>query len=139
MSENGRLDFVMDAWALLTHFGNENGAQRVRQILKSAENNECTIGLSIINVGEVAYIIERERGMARVHEILSVIQSFPLTILPAEEKVVFTAAHIKAHHRLSYDGTFAAASAKLWDAKLMTGDPELKALHGSELFVEWLL
>jgi predicted nucleic acid-binding protein len=55
-----------------------------------------------------------------------------------DEKVVLTAAHIKANHRLSYADAFAAATAQLWRGKLLTGDPELKALDGSEITVEWL-
>jgi ribonuclease VapC len=138
VSETENFDFVLDAWALLAHFDNEVGAERVRGVLKSAENHECTIGMSIINVGEVAYITERERGLARVHDVLATIRSLPITVLPASEKVVLTAAHLKANYRLSYADAFAAATAKLWRGKLLTGDPELKALDGSEIIVEWL-
>ena len=138
MNETENVDFVLDAWALLAHFGNEAGAERVREVLKTAENHKCTIGMSMINVGEVANITERERGLARVHEMLATIRSLPITVLPAEEKVVLTAAHIKANHRLSYADAFAAATAQLWRGKLLTGDPELKALDGSEITVEWL-
>ena len=139
MSEGLHYDFVMDAWALLAHFENEVGADRVREVLKSAEKKECTIGMSMINVGEVAYITERERGLVKVHAILAALQLLPITILPADEEAVLTAAHIKAHHRLSYADAFAAGTAKLVSGKLLTGDPELKALDGSEITVEWLL
>jgi AbrB family looped-hinge helix DNA binding protein len=44
----------------------------------------------------------------------------------------------KANHRLSYADALAAATAQLWRGKLLTGDPELKALDGSEITVEWL-
>jgi ribonuclease VapC len=138
MSETENSNFVLDAWALLAHFDDEVGAERVREALKSAENHECTIGMCIINVGEVAYIIERERGLAQVHDVLAAIRSLPITVLPANEELVLTAAHIKANHRLSYAGAFAAATAQLWRGKLLTGDPELKALDGSEITVEWL-
>ena len=138
MSEGGNLDFVLDAWALLAHFGNEAGAERVRQVLKSAEKHECTLGMSMINLGEVAYILERERGLEQVHKVLAIIRSLPIRLLTVDEKMVFAAAHIKANHRLSYADAFAAASAKLWQAKLLTGDPELKALEGSGFTIELL-
>lgn len=138
MSEKEQFDFILDAWAILAHLENEKGAERVRQVLKSAEKSECTLGMSLINLGEVAYITERERGLAQVHEVLAVMQSFPVTILPVDEKVVFAAAHLKANHRLSYADAFAAATTKLWGGKLMTGDPELKVLRSSEIAVEWL-
>jgi len=138
VSEAERLDFILDAWALLAHFGNETGAERVRQVLKSAERHECTTGMSMINLGEVAYILERERGLEQVHKVLAVIRSLPIRLLTVDEKVVLAAAHIKANHRLSYADAFAAASAKMWQAKLLTGDPELKALDGSGFTIEWL-
>ena len=138
MSEGGNLDFVLDAWALLAHFANEKGAERVRQVLKSAERHECTTGMSMINLGEVAYLLERERGLEQVHKVLAVIRSLPIRLLTVDEKVVLAAAHIKANHRLSYADAFAAASAKMWQAKLLTGDPELKALDGSGFTIEWL-
>jgi predicted nucleic acid-binding protein len=138
VSKAENFDFVLDAWALLAHFENDVGAARVRQVLMSAAQGECSLGMSMINVGEVAYITERERGLSRVHEVLAAIRSLPISILPADEKVVLTAAHIKANHRLSYADAFAAATAQLWRGKLLTGDPELKTLDGSEITVEWL-
>lgn len=138
MSEDERLDFILDAWALLAHFDNEAGAERVRQVLKSTEKHECTLGMSLINLGEVSYIVERERGLERVHEVLAIIRSLPIRILAVDEKVVLSAAHIKAGYRLSYADAFAAASAKVWQAKLLTGDPKLKALEGSGFTIEWL-
>jgi ribonuclease VapC len=138
VSDKEALDFILDAWAVLAYFGNEAGADRVREVLQSAENNEGRIGISMINVGEVAYITERERGITRVHEVLAALRSLPVTALPADEAVVLTAAHIKANHRLSYSDAFAAATASLWGARLMTGDPELKALDGNEISIEWL-
>jgi len=138
VSEKEQFDFILDAWAVLAHLENEKGAERVWQVLKSAEKSECTLGMSLINLGKVAYITERERGLAQVHEALAVMQSFPITILPVDEKVVFTAAHLKANHRLSYADAFAAATTILWGGKLMTGDPEFKVLGSSEIALEWL-
>lgn len=138
MSEVERFDFILDAWAVFAHLENEPGAERVREILKSAANDECTIGMSIINLGELAYITERERGITWVHEVLATIRSLPITTLPADEKVVLSAAHIKTNHRISYADAFAAATAKLWQGTLLTGDPEFKALDSSETVVEWL-
>lgn len=138
MSAAEGFDFVLDAWAMLAHLGGEAGAGRVGEVLRSAERKECTLWMSIINIGEVAYITERERGLNKVHEVLALISSLPITVLHADEKVVLAAAHIKANHRLSYADAFAAATAQLRQGKLLTGDPEFEALDGSEIMVEWL-
>ncbi len=138
MSDPSRLDYMRDAWALLAHFGGEPGGARVSEILGGAEQQKVTLGISIINVGEIAYITERERGLAKTYKILAVIQSLPIAILPADEKLVLAAAHLKANHRLSYADAFAAASAQMWQATLLTGDPEFKSLARGEIQVEWL-
>lgn len=138
MSEVERFDFILDAWAVLAHLENEPGAERVREVMESAENDECTLGMSLINLGEVAYITERERGITKVHDVLATLRSLPVTMLPADERVVLTAAHIKANNRLSYADAFAAATAKLWKGVLLTGAPEFKVLAGGEIVVEWL-
>jgi PIN domain nuclease of toxin-antitoxin system len=92
--------FILDAWALLAHFGDEPGAERVRQFLKSAAQGEGSLGMSIVSIGEVAYNTERERGLARVYLVLAAVRSLDISILPVDENVVSTAAHIKANHRL---------------------------------------
>jgi predicted nucleic acid-binding protein len=47
------------------------------------------------------------------------------------------AAHLKAGFSISYADAFAAATAQMHHAILLTGDPEFKAL-GELLQVEWL-
>jgi predicted nucleic acid-binding protein len=138
VSEAGNFDFILDAWALLAHFENEAGAEKVAEVLKSAAQGKCSLGMSVINLGEVAYITERERGLDRVHAVLAAIHSFAITILPVDEKEVLIAAHLKANYRLSYADAVAAATAQLWGGKLLTGDPELRALDGREITIEWL-
>jgi len=138
VSEVESFDFILDAWAVLAHLENGPGAERIREVLKSAANDECTLGMSLINLGEVAYITERERGITWVHDVLATLRALPVTMVPADESVVLTAAHIKANHRLSYADAFAAATARLWKGVLLTGDPEFEVLAGDEIVVEWL-
>jgi len=138
VSESEKYDYILDAWALLAHFGSETGADRVRGFLRSAADGKGTLGMSLINFGEVATITERERGLSKVYAVLSIIHTLPIALLKVEDSVVLNAAHIKAHYRLSYAGAFAAATARLWGGKLITGDPELKALDGREIIVEWI-
>ncbi len=52
---------------------------------------------SMINPGEAANIIERERRLGSAHEALAGIQLLPITILPVDKKVVQAAADILLH------------------------------------------
>jgi ribonuclease VapC len=94
--------------------------------------------MSLINLGEVAYIIERRKGMLSAQETMAAVQQLPVEILPTDQAAVFAAAHIKAHHRLSFADAFAAAAAEMLGGTLVTGDPEFESIQ-TEIPIEWLL
>jgi ribonuclease VapC len=129
--------YVLDSFALLAHLGNESGAERVRAVMQEASQEKCEVWMSLINLGEVAYIIEREQGLSRAQDALAAIQQLPVEILPATQDAVFAAAHLKAHYRLSFADAFAASAAQLHNAVLLTGDPEFDVLK-TLIAVEWL-
>jgi predicted nucleic acid-binding protein len=125
--------YVLDAWALIALLQEEQpAAQRVYSLLEQTEENDPSVQLflSIINLGEVYYIIGRRQGEREAEETINIVHQLSLTILPATEEHVVSAAKIKLYHRLSYADAFAVAAAQELDARLMTGDPELLRLQG---------
>lgn len=129
--------FVLDAFALLAYLNDEPGAERVEQVLQQAGKAKCRLLASIINLGELLYIIERRGGPAKAQDALALIQQLPIEILPADEQAVFAAAHIKAGHALSYADAFVVAAAVRENALILTGDPEFKAVE-MIVTIEWL-
>jgi predicted nucleic acid-binding protein len=105
--------------------------------LENAAKDKCRLCISIINLGEMLYIIERREGVAKTQDALALIRQLPLQILPADEQAVFAAAHIKASHTLSYADAFAVASAIQEKAVVVTSDPEFETV-ASLVTVEWL-
>src|ERR671924_361399 len=93
--------FVLDTFALLAYLQDEIGAARVQTLLENAAKEKCRLCISIINLGELLYIIERREGIAKTQDVLGLVRQLPLEILPADEETVFAAAHIKAGHALS--------------------------------------
>jgi predicted nucleic acid-binding protein len=87
--------------------------------------------MSWINVGEVAYVVERRRGAEETAHVVAQLRG-ALTLDEATPTRVLEAARIKARHSLSYADAFAAATALAHGAVLVTGDPEL--LHADP---EW--
>jgi PIN domain nuclease of toxin-antitoxin system len=57
--------YVLDSFALLAYLEGERGRPRVRELLAGAEAGVHAIFLSLINLGEVLYITERENGLHR--------------------------------------------------------------------------
>ena len=128
---------VLDSYALLALLNNEPGAARVEDLLRQAEVDEVELSLSVINLGELAYIVERRWGPEKLRAILAYIEATKIQLVPADQPRVLAAAHIKAQKSLSYADTFAAALAQELKAVLLTGDPEFEAVS-SQSAIEWL-
>lgn len=111
---------VLDSWAVLRLLeGVEPAASRVAQTLAAGRPV-----MSWINLGEVFYIVRRDRGDDEAHEVVRDLRRGLDLDLPSEQRVVAAAA-IKADHPMAYADAFAAATATAHDATLLTGDPEL--------------
>jgi predicted nucleic acid-binding protein len=136
MNSNPAL-FVLDSYALLAYFEGENGAEQVRLVMQNAEREKAVVWMSLINLGEVAYITEREQGLTRAQEVLAAVQQLPIQLFPADQDAVLAAAHINAHHRLSFADAFASAAAQVLQATLLTGNPELHTVEDL-IQVQWL-
>lgn len=129
--------FILDSFALLSHFQDESGRGRIVELLEQAEQGKCRLLLSLINLGEICYLVERRRGIRDVHRILAAVDSLPIEITPADRDAVLVAAHLKANYLLSYADAFALGAAQTHAATLVTGDPEFKALE-TVVKIEWL-
>ncbi|MEA1978299.1 MAG: type II toxin-antitoxin system VapC family toxin [Chloroflexota bacterium] len=136
MSDNVTV-YVMDSFALLAYLGGEAGEGRVKEILHHASIGDSRALLSLINLGEVVYITERERGLAKAQEILAIIEQLPIEILSVDRQVVLRAAHIKAHYPVAYADAFAITAAQANDGVLVTGDPEFEAVN-DDIRIEWI-
>jgi hypothetical protein len=83
--------------------------------------------------------VEKERGLPAAQHTIAIIDRLPVAIADVNRQVVFTAAHFKARHPISYADAFSVALAKIKGAavSVVTGDPEFKAVE-SEVPVHWL-
>ncbi len=129
--------FILDSFALLAYLQDEPAAPRVETLLENAKKEKCNLMISVINLGEILYITERRGGVAKTQDTLALIQQLPVEILPADEKAVFSAAHIKANYAISYADSFVVAAAVEKDAVILTNDPEFESTK-LIVRVEWL-
>ena len=129
--------YVLDSFALLAYLEDEPGAARVASLLGRAQKNEIEIWISIINYGEVLYIVERERGRDSVKMAIATIDQLPLVVADADRVSTFAAAHLKAHHAISYADAFAVALAQSKRGSVVTGDPEFNKVDAL-VSLEWL-
>lgn len=129
--------FVLDSFALLSLLGREPGSDEVSQLLRRAQDAEARMLMTWVNVGEVAYIVERRWGRERVPPVLAALEATPVEIVDAGRDLALAAASIKARYSLAYADAFAAALALQEGATLVTGDPEFESLE-SLVPIRWL-
>ena len=121
--------FVLDSFALLAYLQDEPVASRMEKLLEKAAKQSCHLFLSIINLGEILYIVERKGGVAKAQDALALIRQLPIEILSVDEPTVFAAAHIKASHSISYADSFVVAAAIEANATVVTADPEFQSVE----------
>ena len=115
---------MLDSYPLLAYFQDEPAADHVEQLLEAASRQEASLYLSLISLGEVAYIIERRHGQGRWRAVQTLVDRWPVQVAGIDRERVLNAVHIKAHHPISYADAFAVALAQELNALLVTGDPE---------------
>jgi PIN domain nuclease of toxin-antitoxin system len=134
----GKPTYLLDSFALLAYLNDESGGGRVQEVLTLAKVHKCRLVMLLINLGEVLYITERTRGLPAAQIVQALVESLPLELLEANRDLILDAAHIKAHHAISYADAFAVASAVREDASILTGDPEYKTVE-EIVRIEWLV
>jgi len=113
----------------MAHFQAESGGEKVLELLEWAGRDEVSLAMSLINVGEVAYLASRKWGKKYARALLDDLRAFPITFYDATEERILAAAWLKAGHQISYADAFAASLAQELGAQLATGDPEFKRLR----------
>lgn len=129
--------FILDSYALLAYFQAESGGEKVYEILKKSRQGNVSTFVSIINLGEIYYIIARKRGKAAAKEVIQSISSLPVSVLDVSAERVFAAAEIKSDNNLAYADAFVASAALELSSVIVTGDPEFKALE-SYVSILWI-
>jgi ribonuclease VapC len=120
---------VLDSFAVLGLLGREPGGADVARLLRQARDGQVRLLISWVNLGEVAYVVERRYGERRLQQVLAMLAATELEAVPVEQTLALAAAHIKAQHAIAYADAFAAALALQSAATLVTGDPEFHLLE----------
>lgn len=120
--------YVLDSFAILTLLEDEAGAAELGSLL---EDNRNSFWMSTVNLGEVYYIVARERGEPSAVQVLQDVQAQDnVTIVDATWDRVLQAAKFKATGGMSYADGFACGLAAEYGAPVLSGDPKLRAVEG---------
>ena len=126
--------YVLDSFALLAFFRAEAGGPHVRSLLTDTTTQTA---IATVNLGEVAYRVEREFGFERVQDVLGKIVEFQIDVVDVDRPLALVAARHKAIYRMSYADCIVTALAQRLEATLVTGDPDFQQVEHL-VSVEWL-
>jgi ribonuclease VapC len=128
---------VLDSFALIAFLAKERGFGKVRTLLHEARVSDEPLLMNEINIGEVYYLTAKEHSTAKADAFLQILETLPIRILGNTFQQVLDAALLKAQFHISYADAFAVATAIREEARLVTGDPELRAVTGL-VEIHWL-
>jgi ribonuclease VapC len=128
---------VLDSYALVAYFEDEPAAEKVEQVLRQAESGKLRLLMSLVNWGEVYYILHRSKGENVAEDSKLIMEQLPITLMDIDKSVTYQAAKLKAGHAIAFGDCFAAALAIINGSQVLTGDPEFKKLE-KEVAVEWI-
>ena len=128
--------YVLDASALLAFFQDEPGAEKVQELLTRAGQAERPLLMSVVNWGEVIYVVWQRRGEEAARERMRAMARYPLEIVGADAETTLLAAALKAQHKLPYADCFAAALAQEKKATLVTTDKDFQQVE-KDIAVLW--
>ena len=129
-------DYVLDANAVIRYFavGDGQGGEKVRGLFEQAERNQARLSMSVINMGEVFYILLKHIGEPRALHYFQVLQH-AVTMIDADANSTIDAATLKHQYKLGYADSFAAALALASKATLVSADPSFEKIGKS---LKWM-
>ena len=128
---------VFDAHAILRWTQKEPGYQKVKSLMVACREGSVSGYVNRINLGEVHYKTIRVLGPEGAKDFMENFVRLPITIVLPDEALIWKAAELKAQYPISYADCFAAATALIHNASVLTGDPEFKKLS-KVVSVDWL-
>jgi len=128
---------VLDSWAIMAYLEDEPSAERIADLISDAHDDGVPLLMSVVNAGEIWYIITRRTNAAEANRTIALLQQIGIKFVDANWLLTKIAAGYKVKGNISYADCFAAAVTKQSKATLVTGDREFKQLD-DEISIVWL-
>jgi ribonuclease VapC len=127
---------VLDSWAVIAYLEDEPSAEKIADIIADAHENNTPLLMSVVNLGEIWYIVARETSEADADRCERELRQLGIEVMDADWSLTQQAARFKSKHKMSFADCFAAALAKQKKAHLVTGDREFKQVQ-AEIPIVW--
>ena len=128
---------VLDSWAVIAYLEDEPAAEKIADIIADAHEQKIPLLMTVVNAGEVWYIIARQTTDADADRSIKQLRDLGIEFVDADWNLARGAGYFKSRNKMSFADAFAAALAKQRTAHLVTGDPEFKQVEGQATII-WL-
>jgi len=128
---------VLDSWATIAYLEDEPAAEKVANIIADAHEQRIPLLMTVVNAGEVWYIVARQTSAADADTSIKQIRDLGIEFVDADWSLAKDAGNFKSKNKMSFADCFAAALAKQRAATLLTGDPEFKQVE-REITITWM-
>jgi ribonuclease VapC len=128
---------VLDSWAVIAYLEDEQAAEKVADIISDAHEEGIPLLMTVVNAGEVWYIVARETSAAEAEASIKQLHDLGIEFVDADWNLAKDAGYFKSKNKMSFADCFAAALAKQRRANLATGDPEFKQVE-QDITINWL-
>lgn len=135
--EKAEDSYTLDSHAVIAYLRKEEGGEQIKELLHQAKKGNVILYLHEINLGEVQYIIQREKGEEESERLIAWLRACPINFVGLEGDILSQAAKLKASYPISYADAFAAATAIFKKSQLLTGDPQMQPLEG-KIAIRWI-
>lgn len=129
--------YVLDTWAVIAYLEDEPSAPQIADLIASAHEEQIPVCMTVVNVGEVWYILAREVSEEEANNGVKGLHDLRIQFIDADWELTREAARFKSKHKMSYANCYAAALAKAKKGDLVTGDKEFKPLE-NEVKIAWM-
>jgi predicted nucleic acid-binding protein len=128
--------YILDANAVLRYFGvsEGQGIDKIRSLFEQAERGQAHLSMSVVNLGEVLYVLLRHMDESRARHYVQVLQHV-VTMVEADAGQALAAAEVKHKYKLGYADSFAATLAILSKGFLVSADPAFEKLGKA---IKWM-
>lgn len=115
--------FVLDACAVIAFFNDEDGADKVEQLLWQGERAPNSLFMHEINLLEIYYGVYRDESKELAEQTYVKVFNLPIRVVRGLRKNVFKeAGRLKAVYKISLADSIALAEAKIRRIPLVTCD-----------------
>ena len=117
------MNYFLDACAMIAFLNDEEGAEKIENLLNQAATNAVPVSMSIVNLLEVYYVELRDKGADIAQIVLDMAQHYSIKIVNTVSAQVFQeAARLKVAYKMSLADCIGLATAIEFSGQFVTSD-----------------